>query len=752
MLRRRVPRGIGACALAAILAWSCRERPRRQVVYELAARAAVAEVESEWPFQRPATPEGERLLERGFRRLSGPGADLAAAVTSRATYLLPMPAPATPRRLLLDVQPESGGLEMEVALDGAALGLVALKPGRQRLGFDVPADRQRSPRQRLRLRFPRVEEARSGRRAGPAVARLYEVTVGRADDPAVPALERQGPPLAADGQGMLKQAAPSRARFALLRPESAELAVAPALPPDAPSSAAATVRVLVRDAGGEREVWSKRLRMGQAPEEARVSLPGESGEPFELILAAEAPADRAAPFVLWGKPRIHGVALVDPLQEEPGATPPSPSGPTGVTGVWVVVLDAARARQFGCYGYGRNTTPEVDRLAAEGVVFERHISPAVYTTAAMSAVWSSQYPDAGQSEWLHEGRMPRERLTLAELLSAQGIETAAFVANPSAGPTVGLDRGFGLFERLYREPWHKGDGTPDAAIFRAAVLPWIRKPHGRFLLYTHWLEPHTPYGPVIAGPDAPLPPEAKRHPWWDAVNAGRRTLSEEEKDHLVRLYDGNLAWADREVGVLRRQLETAGLWDQMAVIVTGDHGEALLEHGYTGHNVQLFDEVTRVPMVMRLPAAARLAGRRVAALTSHLDIAPTVAHLLDVHGRGGSDRAFRGRSLLDVARGRSGARGIVSRTVHARPTYAVVTPRYKLIHDLPSGDEQLYDLGQDPAERQDVASEHPLLCAALRQSLHRWLLDLRTITSAEAEPARPDPTETEVLRALGYAR
>ena len=89
----------------------------------------------------------------------------------------------------------------------------------------------------------------------------------------------------------------------------------------------------------------------------------------------------------------------------------------------------------------------------------------------MAAVWSSQYPDAGQSEWLHDGQMPRERLTLAELLSAQGIETAGFIANPSAGPTVGLDRGFGLFERLYREPWHTG-GPPDADVFRAAGFEW----------------------------------------------------------------------------------------------------------------------------------------------------------------------------------------------------------------------------------------------------------------------------------------
>jgi len=747
----RIPRGLGTCALAVALTVSCRERPRLPVVYDLAARAAVADVESEWTFERLGSVDSERLQERGFRRLSGPGADRAAAVTSRATYLLPMPAPAAPRRLLMGIQPEVAGEELEVALDGTVLGLVPLKAGRQHLAFDVPAERQRTPRQRLRLRFPQVEEARSKRRAGPAVARLYDLAVGLADDPALAAIERRGSVFGEGGPGVLMQAAPSRARFALLRPESAELAVVAALPADAPAAAAVTVRVLVRDGRGERELWSRRLRAEARPQEARVALPGATGEAFELVLAAEAPADRAAPFVAWGAPRVHGAAPADPLEDDPPAAIAPPSALPGVQGVLLVIFDAARARQFGCYGYGRNTTPEVDRLAREGVVFERHITPAVYTTAAMSAVWSSQYPDAGQSEWLHDGKMPRERLTLAELLSAQGIETAGFIANPSAGPTVGLDRGFALFERLYREPWHKGS-PPDAEIFRAAVHPWVRKPHGRFLLFTHWREPHTPYGPVISGPDAPLPAEAKWYAWWDAVNAGRRAVSAAEKDHLVRLYDGNLAWADRELGLLRRELEKAGLWDRMAVIVTGDHGEALFEHGYTGHNIQLFDEVTRVPMVVRLPPAAGLAGRRVGALTSHLDIAPTVADILGVRGRGGSDRAFRGRSLLDVARGGAGARGVVSRTIHARPTYAVVTPRYKLVHDLPSGDEQLYDLAHDPAEQHDIAAGQALLCAALRQSLHRWLLDLRTITTAEAEPAEPDPTETEVLRALGYLK
>ena len=481
----------------------------------------------------------------------------------------------------MGIQPEVAGEELEVALDGTVLGLVPLKAGRQHLAFDVPAERQRTPRQRLRLRFPQVEEARSKRRAGPAVARLYDLVVGLADDPALAAIERRGSVFGEGGPGVLMQAAPSRARFALLRPESAELAVVPALPADAPAAAAVTVRVLVRDGRGERELWSRRLRAEARPREARVALPGATGEAFELVLAAEAPADRAAPFVAWAAPRVHGAAPAAPLRR-PSARSRRRAGPRGAgraarhlrrrAGAAVRLLRLRRTHAGGGPAGARG----------RGLRAPHH--PAVYTTAAMSAVWSSQYPDAGQSEWLHDGKMPRERLTLAELLSAQGIETAGFIANPSAGPTVGLDRGFALFERLYREPWHKGS-PPDAEIFRAAVHPWVRKSHGRFLLYAHWREPHTPYGPVISGPDAPLPSDAKWYAWWDAANSGRRSVSDAEKDHLVRLYDGNLAWADRELGRLRGELEKAGRWDRMAGIVTGDHGEALFEHGYTGHNV-----------------------------------------------------------------------------------------------------------------------------------------------------------------------
>jgi arylsulfatase A-like enzyme len=733
---------------------SCRRTPEvpGTVAYDLAARAVVAELESGWTTARLASAESEVLQERGFRRLSGPGSDEAAAIAPRATFLLPVAEPLVDRRLVLEVQAEEAGQgkDLEIALDGQVLGTTRMDGERRRLAFDVPAAMQRTPRQRLRFLFPEEEKARDNRRAGPAAARVFSVTLGRADDPAMAAIAAQGSPVTAR-DGIIRQAAPSRLRFALLRPEGAVLSVRPGLEAGAKAGSSVKARVLVVDSRGERELWAREVKAGERPSEVTVPLEGETGDPFELVLAADSPSDPASPYLAWGAPRVLGGALIDPLQHEPTPVPsPSPGDPA-VQGVVFVILDAARADRFGAYGYGKPTTPEADRLAAEGIVFERHVTQAVQTSGSMSAVWSSQYPDAGQSEWLHEGMMPRDRLTLAELLSAQGIEAAGFIANPSAGPTVGLDRGFGLFERLYREPWHTGD-PPTASIFRKAVPPWLAKPRGKFLLYVHLREPHTPYGPVLEGEDAPLPPEAKWYQWWAPVNSGKQPVGPAEKDHLSRLYDGNLRQGDDELGALRRDLEKAGLWDEVAVIVSGDHGEMLFEHGYYGHNIQVFEEIIRVPMIVRLPPAFGLAGRRVPALTSHLDVAPTVADLLGVAGRGGSDRAFKGRSLLQVARSGQGARGVVSRTIDSRPTYALVTGRYKLLHDLPTGEEQLYDLQNDPRERTDVGPRQPLRRAALRQSLFRWLLDLRATGGGEVEAATPDATDAEVLRALGYVR
>jgi hypothetical protein len=201
------------------------------------------------------------------------------------------------------------------------------------------------------------------------------------------------------------------------------------------------------------------------------------------------------------------------------------------------------------------------------------------------------------------------------------VHTAGFVANPSAGRPFGLDRGFAEFH----EPYRAGGrfvGVPRAEVFQPLLERFLaeRRHGGRFLAYVHFLEPHFPYDPkppfrTLFGPDSPLPPSAGRsQDWIRAVNAGSVQATPAQHDHLVRLYDANLAAVDHELGRLRELLAANGLLERTVLIVAADHGEALGEHGFIGHAPQVYEEAVHVPLIARFPKGIVSAGRRAAGL------------------------------------------------------------------------------------------------------------------------------------------
>lgn len=414
-------------------------------------------------------------------------------------------------------------------------------------------------------------------------------------------------------------------------------------------------------------------------------------------------------------------------------------------GVLLVVLDAAGARHFSCYGHARRTTPEIDRIADEGVLFERAYTPAPFTLAAMGSVWTSLLPDEHHRGAAYDDRLPAGVPTLAELLSANGVPTSAIVANWMAGRGYGLDRGFDEYAYVgYR-----------AQKLREPLRQWLARRDGRPpFLYLHYREPHAPYDP---GPPfdtmfgaAPID-RAALDAWVRDVNAGTRAPAGDELRRLELLYDGNLALADREVGWVRRQLEAAGLWDSLLVIVTADHGEALFEHGRIGHGPGLYEETLRVPLVVRFPSRAGLGGREVSAVVDLLDLAPTIADAFGVLGRGAS-ASFRGRSLLPVVLGAPGRGEVLARNDGATPAYALVDGTAKLVLDTARGKVEMYDLGSDPGERHDVAALQPQRAAAYRDRMQRLLAHLPPRWTGPPADRRLTPQDVEELKALGYLR
>jgi arylsulfatase A-like enzyme len=209
---------------------------------------------------------------------------------------------------------------------------------------------------------------------------------------------------------------------------------------------------------------------------------------------------------------------------------------------------------------------------------------------------------------------------------------------------------------------------------------------------------------------------------------------------------------DHEVGRLRRRLEELGLWDRTVLILAADHGEALFEHGFIGHNEQLYEESVRIPLLVRLPAGAAGGGRRVASLTGLLDVAPTVADVFGIPAA--ATASFRGRSLLPEAAGLAArpVGPVLCRTVGSRPRYALVGERYKYQYNTRDGDESLHDLASDPGERRDIAALDTVRAEHLRQRLFARLLALPGRAVAGAGGWKVSPDEAEELRALGYVQ
>jgi arylsulfatase A-like enzyme len=655
-------------------------------------------------------------------------------------------AAVEPRTAVLDLVsfPGVGPQEARVLLNDRPIAVIDVAEERRRARIDLPVLWQRAGENRLGLKF-----AAAGPPSGAAghryAARLFGLVVATPSAAVDALVSPQAPPFSfwPESTGLV-QAGPSRLHWADRWP-GATLHVSGALhPASRDGRSAARLRVTAEGSDGGQELWQAVVdaRTVHTPEAWLRLPPAAPGEVRRLSLGVE-PLGPGPVWVTW--PQLEVLPAGDPVAEPRRSPPEADALRQRLKGVNVVVavFDAARAAHFGCYGYAHDTTPEVDRLAREGVVFERAYTPAVFTLSAMASVWTSRFPDEHHQAAAHDDSLPGGHATLAELLGARGIRTAGFVGNGMAGHGFGLDRGFGEFAYVgYR-----------ASDFRPVLEPWLaRMGRERFFLYVHYREPHTPLDPPPPfdrrfGSAEPLPPDQLDR-WLEAVNRGLHRPTPGELARYEQLYDGNLAVADAELGWLRGRLEAAGVWDRTLVVVTADHGEALHEHGFIGHNAQLYEESVHVPLVVRFPRGGPR-GARVATAVDLLDVAPTVADAFGL--RGAAVDAFRGHSLVDVAAGGAGRGELLARSAGPRPLYALMDGRSKYLFNSRYGMEELYDLHADPAEQRNLALTDPLRASVFRQRLFRMLVDLPGRWTGEPAQWRLPPEQREALRTLGYA-
>lgn len=415
--------------------------------------------------------------------------------------------------------------------------------------------------------------------------------------------------------------------------------------------------------------------------------------------------------------------------------------------VVLISIDTLRADHLGAYGYDRPTSPGLDAIARESVLFDRAYAPVASTWPSLVSMLTSLRPQ--RTNVRANGELLADDVpTLATILRERGWTTAAFLANACDAFTRDFD----------------ARACVDDRGVSARAIAWLEKaPNEPFFLWVHYLAPHEEYRPpsefdlfTRASYDGPFDGNRRQV---NRATLGEVPMSDADREQVIALYDGEVRFSDALVSLVWRELGRRELLENTLVVVTADHGEELGDHhDYFYHICSVHEPALRIPLMIRLPDG-RGAGARVAELVENVDIAPTLLELLGEPLPADLD----GESLVPQLEARPAAgRRALSEFYRPGldPILSLRTDRWRYVYNpggttplcLPVGEfyavagEELYDHGDDPLERVNVAAQHPEVAARLRGEASAAY---RRMRDAPALHARPETMEN--LRALGYA-
>jgi len=401
-----------------------------------------------------------------------------------------------------------------------------------------------------------------------------------------------------------------------------------------------------------------------------------------------------------------------------------------------IVVDALRQDHLGMYGYERNTSPNIDTFAADALVFQNTISQSSWTSPSITALFTSKYP---------KGPIQEDR-TLAQWLNEHGYQTSAFVANPIMFPKNGYANGFESYNLL---PWKK-----DSKIVSLS-LDWIqsRDKSRPFFLFLHLMGPHAPY--------RPSPPYDQRFgnhdtgPVDNSIVSYKKIMAQKEPlrlsenvlDRLIDLYDGEIVFLDDQFKQLISSLKDLGLFEDSIIVVVADHGEEFMDHGGLGHGHTVFDELIRVPLIIR--GIDDLNGSRYSGLFEIIDLGPTLVSYLGipfdykVDGEDFLEHLKKNESLKKVAFSE------VYRTVGVRSGNWFIcarTENEKVIYNPHEKKFYFYDLKRGRAESLLNGEEQDRTMEFLKASLQYW----RNEYGEKGFQIKVDAETLKALRSLGY--
>lgn len=460
-------------------------------------------------------------------------------------------------------------------------------------------------------------------------------------------------------------------------------------------------------------------------------------------------------------------------QPQPGQAASGPDRPNVV----LVVIDTVRAGHLSSYGYARRTTPHLDALAAQGVRHTNATTPYGWSLAAHASLFTGLFPREHGVGLRAEGRSatvlhPRH-VTLAETLAEAGYATAGISANPLVSRAFGLDQGFRYFHaggpstvharahpllrRIENRVWPEAFRRhlrerfrlrfPSASDVTDEALAWLARPRARpFLLFLNYMDAHTPRFPRPGHSDRWPAPDGREDllPAWAQREEPGRPLTPRQREDLVRYYDGALSYVDAEFGRLMRGVDALPGRDRTWVIVVSDHGEMLGEHGRFGHHCNVYEELLRVPLVMRHPRGSGPPPGTVDTAPIQLtDVAPRVLAALGLGRQPPAPRPAPAMLGLFVC-----SCGPVHAALHGDTQETIIEGGLKYVEEQ-GRPPLLFDLARDPGEASDLHDQRPDDARALRARLDHWRAALRPVSPPALDPESARERE-EALRALGY--
>jgi arylsulfatase A-like enzyme len=490
---------------------------------------------------------------------------------------------------------------------------------------------------------------------------------------------------------------------------------------------------------------------------------------------------------------ILGLAVVHRPDRKP-QTSEYLRGDTDPPNVILVVIDALRADHLDLYGYNRETSPSLAKLAGKGVLFKNALAPSSWTRPSVASYLPGPH-SAIQGLDGKDDLLPSNLVTLAETFRDRGYFTAGFSSNVFVSSTYNFDRGFQHFRYLpghgprqllppyflYSSPYSKlrevlyrigfidgnlAYGTA-STLTQEAVLWLSKNPRSRFFLYLHYMDPHFPYFP-----------EKQHYSAGDKLSEedldlldklfhlkGSRDVSAEFVETIKSRYDDEIRAVDAALETLFARLVETGLKDNTLVVITADHGEGFAEHGHFDHGHTMYDELLHVPLIVFFPNGKH-GGETVAEQVDLLDLAPTLYDYIGFD----PPNLLDGASLLPLIEGDADryrrSRGPYFGYVQppwddwpADSILALVEGRYKLIRSVHKDPErpveiELYDLDADPAESVNLADSLPRVTAELLAAMNRILAacDSLRVQPSDTSQTTLSDEDLERLRALGYVR